>query len=235
MRHGPQCHPRRKHHDALDRPPTCGDCQDEAVSHRYATTGAGGARTWSSRAVLSLVIVGLPSPVGRCDHRAGLLADVAHALADPSSLRDLDALEEVEQRLARDDLDVAERLELLLRRRTLNQVDIGPLEDAFVSAVPEYLAELGLDVTEAREDFTAVGVPPEVLDRAACASSTRDGSASVDGVRSYALSRGSAFTQKDLMEATGASRGTVGKVIKALCEEGRVVAGSSRPIVYELR
>ena|SRR5680860_436153 len=112
----------------------------------------------------------------------------------------------------------------------------GALEDAFVQAVPAYLTELGLDVAEVREDFLAVGVAPEVFDRAALSHSrTRDGSVSVGDVRSYALSRGTPFTQRDLMDATGASRGTVGKVIKALCDEGRVVAGSSRPIVYQVQ
>lgn len=157
------------------------------------------------------------------------------ALADPNSLVDLDALAEVEEQLARDDLDVAERLELLLSRRTLNQVDTASLEDAFVTAVPDYLAELGLEIDEVREDFGAVGVPAEVLDRAAFGSRSSNGTVSAEDVRQRALSRSAGFTQKDLMRTTGASRGTVAKVIKALCEEGRVVAGSGRPIVYQLR
>lgn len=164
------------------------------------------------------------------------IATYLHAVTDPDSLKDLDALVEVEERLAEDDLAPAEKLQLLLRRRTLNQVDLRPLEDAFVKAVPEYLSQLGLDIAEVREDFVAVGVRPEVLDRVAPRGrKTKGRTVSVEDVRAYALSRGAPFTQKDLIDATGASRGTVGKVVKSLREEGRLVAHDSRPIMYEVQ
>lgn len=164
------------------------------------------------------------------------IAAYLRALADPGSLRDVDALADIDDRLARDDVDVAERLELLLRRRTLQQVDVGPLEDAFVDAVPAYLEELGLTLAEVREDFAAVGVRDEVLDRIADGQPpTCDGPVTVTNVRNYVLSRTGPFTQKDLIRATGASRGTVGKVIRALCEEGHLEAEDGRPIVYRAR
>ena len=163
------------------------------------------------------------------------IAAYLRALADPGTLRDVDALTEIDDRLACDDVDVAERLDLLLRRRTLQQVDVGPLEDAFVDAVPAYLDELGLALVEVREDFAAVGVRDEVLDRIEhgwCLPG--DGPVTVTDVRDYVLSRTGPFTQKDLIRATGASRGTVGKVIRTLCEDGRLGAEDGRPIVYRL-
>lgn len=171
-------------------------------------------------------VVSLPEPI----------VAYLRALADPGSLRDVPALAEIDDRLTRDDVDVAERLELLLRRRTLQQVDVGPLEDAFVDAVPAYLEELGLALVEVREDFTAVGVRDEVLDRIVGGQlPLGDGPVTVSDVRNYVLSRTASFTQKDLIHATGASRGTVGKVIRALCEEGHLEAEDGRPIVYRLR
>lgn len=177
------------------------------------------------------------SPKSDTDEHAAPPEPVAtylHAVSDPDSLKDMDALSEIEQRLAQDDLDPAERLELLLRRRTLNRVDLGSLEDAFIKAVPDYLSRLGLDISEVREDFLAVGVPADVLDRLAFGRGrAKAGTVSFEEVRAYALSRGAPFTQKDLMDATGASRGTVGKVVKHLLEEELLVADDSRPIVYE--
>ena len=171
-------------------------------------------------------VVSLPEPI----------VAYLRALADPGSLRDVPALAEIDDRLTRDDVDVAERLELLLRRRTLQQVDVGPLEDAFVDAVPAYLDELGLDFMEARKDFAAVGVRDEVLNRIEQGQHPPgDGSVTVTDVRNYVLSRAGPFTQKDLIHATGASRGTVAKVVRALCEDGRLGAEDGRPIVYHLR
>lgn len=162
------------------------------------------------------------------------IAAYLRAIADPGSLRDVDALTDIDERLASGDVDVAERLELLLRRRTLQQVDVGPLEDAFVDAVPTYLAELGLDLMEAREDFAAVGVRDEVLDRIEDGyRPPGDGPVSVSDVRSYVLARAVPFTQKDLIQATGASRGTVAKTIRTLRDEGRLLASGGRPIVYQ--
>lgn len=171
-------------------------------------------------------VVSLPEPI----------VAYLRALADPGSLRDVHALAEIDNRLTRDDVDVAERLELLLRRRTLQLVDVGPLEAAFVDAVPAYLEELGLTLAEVREDFAAVGVRDEVLDRIVGGQlPLGDGPVTVSDVRNYVLSRTVSFTQKDLMHATGASRGTVGKVIRRLCEEGHLEAEDGRPIVYRLR
>lgn len=164
------------------------------------------------------------------------IATYLRALADPGTLRDVDALTEIDDRLACDDVDVAERLDLLLRRRTLQQVDVGPLEDAFVDAVPAYLDELGLALVEVREDFAAVGVRDDVLDRIQQAQRPPgDGPVTVTNVRDYVLSRTGPFTQKDMIRATGASRGTVAKVVRALCEDGQLDAEDGRPIVYRLR
>jgi CRP-like cAMP-binding protein len=164
------------------------------------------------------------------------IATYLQAVSNPENLKDVDAIGEIEDRLAQDGLDPAEKLELLLRRRTLNQVDIGPLETAFVKAVPDYLAQFDLDLTQVREDFLAVGVPAEVLDQVAShGGNIKVGTVSFEGVRSYALSRDTPFTQQDLMEATGASRGTVAKVVKSLVEDKKVSVEKGRPIIYTVR
>jgi len=162
------------------------------------------------------------------------------ALTDPEALLDGERITEIEQRLNDRDLDPATKLDLMLQLRTLRNVDLEPLQAEFIKAVPDYVAAYGLKFNEVREDFLAVGVPPEVLDEVVDRSSRqrgpgeRPGTVSVGEVIDHVLERGGTFTNPQLIELTGASRGTVNKAIKYLIEEGKVVADRSRPINYDV-
>jgi hypothetical protein len=165
------------------------------------------------------------------------IRDYLAALNDPSTLIDDNRISVIETELNNENLRAPEKIALLLELRALRRVDLVPLKDAFVVAVPDYVRTHGLNLNDAREDFLAVGVPEEVLDeaadRAARTRSSTAGSAgvSVEEVTDFILARGDVTTPQ-VVAATGASRGTVNKAIKGLVAEGRLVGNNSRPVQY---
>lgn len=153
---------------------------------------------------------------------------------DPAVARDEAAIAELDERLSNSHLDPAARLDLLLRRRQLESVNLKPFEDAFVRAVPAYLEKFGLEFQQARKDFADVGVKDAVLDRVALSLVSGGEGERVSSaiVRQAVLARTTTFTQSEISDVTGASRNTVGKVVAELVDEGRIVDHGGRPKVY---
>lgn len=165
------------------------------------------------------------------------VTDYLAALHDPASLMDNTRIAEIQATLDDDEIAAGVRLDLMLQLRTLRRVDLDALKTAFLKAVPKYVAEYGLDLADVRDDFLAVGVPPEVADAALAGGRqhrTDLAGVAADDVAAHVLSRRGTFTTKDLLAATGASRGTVTKVLKQLIEDGSVHAKQGRPIIYSL-
>lgn len=157
------------------------------------------------------------------------------ALRSPDRLVDHARVEQLEARLDEHELPASERLVVMLELRSLRKVDLAPLEAKFIKAVPKYLDDFDLDLDEVRDDFLAVGVPPEVLDRVRTSggeAGSASTSVSVDDVIAHIRGRTGGFTNADLLQATGASRGTVGKAVKRLVERGVITGSGGRPIVY---
>lgn len=163
------------------------------------------------------------------------IADYIRAIADPATLKDTAAIENLDAQLADSNLDPAERLDLLIRRRALEHFDIAPYEAAFITSVPKYIRERGVALADVRGDFYAVGVSEATLDRIsmiADRSRSRRGAVTSLDVRSVALSRTTQFTQPEIIELTGASRNTVGEVVAELVDDMKIVDQGGRPKTY---
>ena len=165
-------------------------------------------------------------------HPPSAIGDYLRALADPSLLLDHDTLQQVADRLADADLDPAIRLELLVEQRRLSRPEIEPLAAAFSQALPQYLADKGLTVDDARDDLLEVGVPPGLLDRISQSRAHKRTGVSVQEVAAHARSRSGEFTLSDVQASTGASAGTARKAIKQLLDAGHLTARRGRPVRY---
>ncbi len=163
--------------------------------------------------------------------------DVVHrylnALVDPDALIDTKRMRSIEEALASPETDNITRLDLLLERRRLQQGDISELEAAFIRAVPQYLSARGVEPDEAREDLLAVGVPQEVVDQISSGRVTHfTGGVPLDHVIDTINRAAGPVTVPGLMEATGASRGTVSKAVNAMVADGVLDKRNGRPITY---
>jgi hypothetical protein len=156
-----------------------------------------------------------------------------HALVDPRALIDTKRMQAIEDALASPDTDNMKRLDLLLERRRLQQGDIGELEAAFIRAAPRYLQQRGVEPVEARDDLLAVGVPEGVVERVSLGHvRPYTGGVPLDHVIKTIMNTKDTMTVPGLMDATGASRGTVTKAVKGMLEDGVLTKRNGRPITY---
>lgn len=155
--------------------------------------------------------------------------DYLRALKDPESLRDDDAVSDLERRLERAE-DPLERVKLHAALERARRVDPGAYEEGFVTHAKQWAREHGVS----GESFKAEGVSDEVLARAGLAGGPRRrpsaGRApaerarrrvSRDEVRTV-VRQYRTFTRPEIQKETGASRETVRAVLEELLDAGEV-------------
>ena len=149
-------------------------------------------------------------------------------LSDPDAMVDAEAVAEAERAVAAA-TDPVDKLRAIAQRERVATVDAASLEAAFVAEAKGWAAAEGVPVRA----FGELGVDPGVLRRAgfevaggsarsASPSSPRRSRVSADDVRDAAIGFTELFTVADLEEATGASTGTVRRVIQELTEVGSI-------------
>lgn len=158
------------------------------------------------------------------------------ALRDPSSLRDDEAIGDVERKLA-DEGDPIARLKLQQELAELNAPSMDSIENAFVVSAKAWADDIGIT----GKAFAAEGVPAATLRRAGFAVSGRGGKRTTSS--GGGKKRGSrvttemvidampqgAFTLRSLRELTGASPAVVRKAVTSEEEAGRVVDAGPDP------
>lgn len=165
------------------------------------------------------------------------------ALTDPDSLRDDEAIAELEQQLEGSD-DPLERLKLQGQLEQAQQVTPDTYEDGFIAYAKQWADEHGVSA----DAFQAEGVPKTVLRRAGLDGGratrrnnrpARKAQVSRDDVRTAVRSHRS-FTLPQIQSKTGASRETVRTVIKESLDAGEIEnvgrddsqQGRGRPTLY---
>ncbi len=152
-------------------------------------------------------------------------------LSDPTRLVDEDAVAEADRAVATAS-DPVDRLRAVARRERIAQVDGAALEAAFVAEAKAFADAEDIPVAA----FTELGVDPGVLRRAgfdlpgsarasggaSASRASRSPRVSAETVRDVAIGFKELFTVSDLEEATGASVGTVRRVIAELLEIGSI-------------
>lgn len=154
------------------------------------------------------------------------------ALKDPSSLRDDDRVQELQQQLESSD-DQLERVRLRQQIEDAQQPSIEQYENEFVTHAKAWAEEHGVGASA----FSEEGVPDAVLRKAGLLrgrgrgqrrrSTARSSRVSAQDVRA-AIPRGT-FTIKDLQERTGGSVATVRNVVKEAEQEGVIAAQGTDP------
>lgn len=158
--------------------------------------------------------------------------DYLRALADPDSLRDDDAIEDLTNRLEKSD-DALERLRIRQQLLDLQSPSIERYEEGFVTYAKAWADEQGIGA----KAFTDEGVSNEVLRRAGFdvgprgrRSRSRTAAPATRGPRSRvsseevraAIPKSGTFTIKSLQDASGASPAIVRKVVSEEESAGRV-------------
>jgi hypothetical protein len=164
------------------------------------------------------------------------------ALRDPDSLRDDDAVAKAEEQLASTD-DPIERLRLHEELAKLTKPSLDTVEDDFVVHAKAWADEMGIS----DQAFAAEGVPADVLRKAGFAVS--GGGGGRGGRRSpgggarrqssgkrvtteqvvESMPKRTAFTVKQLKEASGASPAVVRKAVTQELEAGRLTDAGPDP------
>ena len=160
------------------------------------------------------------------------------ALRDPSSLRDDEAIGQLQSRLESSG-DELERLQLRQQILDMETPSVERYEEEFVTHARAWADQHSISARA----FEAEGVPSQVLRRAGFGGVARGGRrpsrgrsagatrtrsrVTVDEVRS-AIPKG-AFTIKQLEEASGASPAVVRKVVREEVEGGRLMADGVDP------
>lgn len=159
-------------------------------------------------------------------------------LKNPAALRDDDRIKNLNERIVSTD-DPVERLRLQQERINAETPSVDGIEDAFITHAKAWADDLSVTA----DAFIAEGVDPSVLRRAGfrvaggrggrkrAARSARSSTTrvSVDEIRSALPAKNSTFTIRNLVDATGASVGSVRKVIAEELEANRLTAVGSDP------
>lgn len=148
------------------------------------------------------------------------------AVKDPAALRDDSAIEQLRAQLDATD-DVVERLRLRAALEQAEAVDVDAYAEAFIQHAKRWADESGVS----GRAFLAEGVPRHVLRRAklldggrAQRGSSKRKRVTGDDVRAaYPASKRTRFTLRELLDASGASIGTVRNVVADDVAEGVLV------------
>lgn len=152
------------------------------------------------------------------------------ALKDPDSLRDDEAISQLQRRLEHTE-DPLERLELRAELERAQQVDPGAYEYGSIAHAKRWARAHGVSSAS----FKAEGVSDDVLARAGLIegrrsqrspATSRRRRVSRDQVR-QAMRRYQAFTMRQIQNDTGASRETVRAVLNELLDAGEIQAAGT--------
>ena len=143
-------------------------------------------------------------------------------LSDPESLRDDEAIADLEEQLAVV-VDPLEELAIRDKLEALRALSEGAFIGPFIQHAAAYAERVGLSAS----GFESMGVDPKVLRQAGVLSKTPY--VKVESVIEIIKSSGKEeFTQPQVIELTGAAPGTVQKALSAMIEEGSLVKTDER-------
>lgn len=150
-------------------------------------------------------------------------------LKDPTSLRDENKISSAQEQV-RSATDPIDQLKAIADLERAQEVDGESLRQSFVASAKQWAESEGVPVTAFRD----LGVPTDVLRDAGfrvprgrrsggtAARQTRSGRVTTEDVKEAARGMDGVFTAAELQETSGASPGTIRKVIREMTRDGEL-------------